>query len=111
MNAFDSDIEYQMVEETELNTFIVKFKQLWKSGFTAHLDLDPSNGKAWVGLRLHLGDAPGHVRHPDGGGHPVKTYDKSRDNPAKQRRRERRAALRENENIEVIGKEVKEWFL
>ena len=39
-----------MVEENELNTFISKFKQLWKFGLAAHLDLDSSNGKAWVGL-------------------------------------------------------------
>jgi len=96
-----------MAVEAELNTFIVKFKQLWKSGLTAHLDLDSSNGKAWVGLRLHLGDAPGPDHH-SGGGHPVKTHDKSRNSPAKQRRRERRAALRENENIEVMEKVVKE---
>ena len=55
-----------MVEETELNTFMAKFKQLWRSGLDAQLDIDSSNGKAWVGLRLRLGDAPGPVRHPYG---------------------------------------------
>ena len=37
-----------MAAEFELNLFIDKFKKLWKSGFTTHLDLDASNGKAWV---------------------------------------------------------------
>ena len=70
-----------------------------------HLDLDSSNGKAWVGLRLHLGDAPGPVcHHPDRG----KTVQKTRNSPAKQRQRDRRAALRESENHEINSKEVKE---
>ena len=44
---------------TELDRFIKKFQQLWKAGLTAHLDLDTHAGKAWVGIRAQLGDAPG----------------------------------------------------
>ena len=39
----------------ELYSFVQKFNQLWKAGFTAHLDIDSHNGNAWVGLRLQLG--------------------------------------------------------
>ena len=42
----------------ELDTFVTKFKNLWKAGLTAHLDIDTHAGQAWVGLRLRLGDAP-----------------------------------------------------
>ena len=43
--------------EMEINSFVIKLKQLWNLGFSAHLDLDCSEGKAWVGLRLQLGEA------------------------------------------------------
>ena len=79
-----------MVEEYELNTFIVKFKQLWKSVLNAHLDLDTSAGKAWVGLRLHLGDAPLVPQH-----HHQDTQN-YKDSPARERRRNRRANLRKD---------------
>ena len=52
---------------TELDNFIHKFKQLWKAGLTAHLDIDTHAGNAWVGLRLQLGpihQPPQHVPHP-----------------------------------------------
>ena len=39
----------------ELNNFIVKFKQLWRSGQDAHLDMDCHAGQAWVGIRVQLG--------------------------------------------------------
>ena len=48
-----------MVTPTELDTFIQKFHQLWNDGHTAHLDLDTCAGKAWVGLHVQLGHAPG----------------------------------------------------
>ena len=90
-----------MAEEIELNSFIYKFKKLWKSGFTTHLD-----GKAWVGLRLHLGDAPCPGHHHD-------LVQKSRNSPAKERRCDRRATLRENkknekEESEHLGEAVEE---
>ena len=41
-------------QDAEINSFVVKFKQLWKSGFSAHLDMDSCNGKAWLGIRIQL---------------------------------------------------------
>ena len=50
---------------TELDSFVGKFHQLWKAGFTAHLDLDTHAGNAWIGLRVQLGPAPpGRSHHP-----------------------------------------------
>ena len=67
---------------TELDSFVKKFHQLWKAGFTVHLDCDAHAGKAWVGIRAQLGHAPGparqQVHHPPHRG------------PAYQRRQERR---------------------
>ena len=47
--------------EVELNSFFVKFRELWKGNHTAHLDLDACEGKLWVGIRLQLG---GDVKMP-----------------------------------------------
>ena len=75
---------------TELDTFVRKFHQLWKDGFTAHLDLDTQAGNAWVGLRLNLGQVPGPVHgHAPPFPHPCKHV-----SPSKQRRRARREAAR-----------------
>ena len=50
---------------TELDSLVGKFHQLWKAGFTAHLDLDTHAGNAWIGLRVQLGPAPpGRSHHP-----------------------------------------------
>jgi hypothetical protein len=46
---------------TEVDSFVKKFHQLWKAGFTAHLDLEAHAGDAWVGIRAQLGHAPGPV--------------------------------------------------
>ena len=43
--------------------FIQKFKQLWQAGHIAHLDVDANAGEAWVGLRVQLGQPPGHPEH------------------------------------------------
>ena len=47
--------------DKEINGFITKFKQLWKDGFQAHLNLDSCGGKAWVGIRLHLDNSPAYT--------------------------------------------------
>ena len=44
---------------SEVDRFISKFKLLWQLGHEAHLDLDTKAGQVWVGLRVHLGHAPG----------------------------------------------------
>ena len=48
-----------MVDQ-QIDRFVQKFRVLWASGLSAHLDLDCGGGEAWVGLRLRLG------RHRDG---------------------------------------------
>ena len=71
-----------------MDFFISKFKQLWKSGVGAHLDVDTHAGQAWIGLRVRRG-------HPTG---PQIHYhrEKPRDGPpSRQRRRARRAAARQ----------------
>ena len=77
---------------TELDTFIQKFYQLWNAGQTAHLDVDTHAGKAWVGLRVQLGQVPGPLHH-----HPHPPFiqpQKKSVSPSRQRRRARRAAAR-----------------
>ena len=82
------------MEVSELDTFIVKFKQLWYSGHSAHLDIDTHAGHAWVGLRVRLGQAPGPLHHQ-----PPK---KTRDGPSRQRRRTRRAEERKKKAEEAV---------
>ena len=48
---------------TKLDTFVKKFKDLWKAGIGAHLDVDTFAGEAWVGLPVRLGHAPGPPYH------------------------------------------------
>ena len=76
----------------EIDTFVKKFYQLWNAGHTAHLNVDTHAGKAWVGLRVQLGHAPGPLHH-----HPHPPFfqaQKKTDSPSRQRRRARRAAAR-----------------
>ena len=49
----------------ELESFLGKFNQLWRAGASAKLDLETHAGQAWVGLRVHLGQASPHHVHPD----------------------------------------------
>ena len=80
---------------TELDTFVLKFHQLWKAGQTAHLDLDTCDGQAWVGLRVQLGHVPcppHHDLHP--------SFEKKKDSPSRQRRRARRASARQEKVAE-----------
>ena len=69
----------------QLQSFVIKFRQLWAAGETAHLDLDTHAGKAWVGLRVQLG-GPVHHQH-----YPSRPQHRS---PAYHRRQERRQAAR-----------------
>ena len=78
----------------EIDSFIVKFRNLWKLGFDAHLNLESHAGQAWVGLYVRLGHGP----------HPAQQHQhqhfqsplnvRTRDGPSRQRRRARRAAAR-----------------
>ena len=75
---------------TELVSFIQKFYRLWSDGHTAHLDLDTCAGKAWVGLRVQLGHAPGPLHQQQF------HFRKKSFGPSRQRQRKRRAAARLN---------------
>ena len=79
---------------TELDTFVLKFHQLWNAGYNAHLDLDTHAGYAWVGLRVQLGQAPGplHHRAPPP---PFAYNQKKAESQSRQRRRARRSAERQ----------------
>ena len=80
------------MNSSELETFIVKFRHLWKAGLDAHLDIESHAGQAWVGLRVRLGPEPGPAQqHPP---FPPHVDKKTRDGPSRQRRRARRAAAR-----------------
>ena len=81
--------------ENQLNSFFVKFRDLWKAGHTAHLDLDAKNGKAWVGIRLELGCNESSIN-----AHPFTS--------ARERRREKRAAARNNSHVKMSEKFVAE---
>ena len=84
---------------TELDTFVKKFHQLWKTGHNAHLDLESHDGVAWVGLRVQLGHAPGPQHHPL---HPQFT-NRNKESPSRLRRGARRAAKRNAENAAKVA--------
>ena len=67
----------------EVNSFVVKFMSLWQTGRDACLQIETQYGKAFVNLRLGLGEHPHHQQHHH-----------QKESPAKQRRREKRAAER-----------------
>ena len=87
----------------ELDSFVFKFKHLWRAGCDAHLEINSHAGQAWVGLHVRLG----HAQRP----HHQNLYtnvNKARNGSSRQRRRERRAAQRKqaeeattNESTEV----------
>ena len=90
---------------TELETFVQKFHQLWSAGHSAHLDLETHNGRAWVGLRVQLGHAPG-ILHQQPHPQPFQKAYKKKDSPSRQRRRTRRAAARQDSAEEVANEET-----
>ena len=51
---------------TELQSFVIKFHQLRRAGFDAHLNLHARGGRYWVGLCAQLGEGeqqPPHLPH------------------------------------------------
>ena len=76
------------VVNQQVESFVQKFRELWASGLSAHLDLDCGGGEAWVGLRLRLG------RHRVGGAQRADRDDRHRRGASYARRLERRAAAR-----------------
>ena len=105
-----SELEvHNAMASQEINSFVEKFHQLWKAGFTAHLDIDTHAGEAWVGLRVKLGHGREHHRE---GEHRASFYSKE-ENSSRQRRRLRRAAARlvqekksEETTVKVVSEEV-----
>ena len=78
----------------EFDSFICKFKNLLKAGRSTSLRMTSSAGKAEVHLSVELDDAPlVTLLHP-----------RSRNGPARKRRREKRAAVCEAVEKEVAGK-------
>ena len=71
---------------SELDSFFLQFKHLWRSGQDAHLDLECRAGQAWVGIRVRLGQEPGLQQTPK--------KQRNRNTPSRQSRRARRAAAR-----------------
>ena len=88
-----------MATISELDTFVQKFKQLWKGGRDAHLDVESKAGKAWVSIRLCLEEEPGPLHLPCK--HP-KTFSSSREN----RRKRRQAAREEYSRVESATEKV-----
>ena len=75
---------------SEIDNFIVKFKNLLIAGRIATLTIKTEAGKAAVNLHVDLGDV---LLPPDQ--HQHHHHHGSRNGPARQRRRNRRAAERE----------------
>ena len=77
---------------SEVKSFVMKFKNLWKAGRNANLTINSNAGKASVTLQIVDLEIP----------HDVYQHKRSRNGAAQQRRRERRAAARETAE-KVIG--------
>ena len=56
--------EYFTMSAAELDSFIFKFKYLWRAGYDAYLDINSHAGQAWLGLHVRLGHAHGPL-HQD----------------------------------------------
>ena len=87
---------------SELDSFVGKFNQLWKSGYTAHLDLDTQAGNAWVGLRVQLGRVPPKPFHHNYQHAPPPPRYRG---PSYQRRLERRRLARSQDSPSQIPTE------
>ena len=72
----------------QIESFVQKFRALWASGLSAHLDLECGGGEAWVGLRLRLGE------HRAGGAQQEDRGVRHRRGASYERRLARRAANR-----------------
>ena len=91
--------------DSQLDSFVQHFKQLWQSGRSAHLDIDTCAGQAWVGLRVRLGQGDGPLHQAQ---HQVKVPRRSRNGPSRERRRCRRLAERQKNAEEASSLEPKE---
>ena len=83
-----------MADIRELNSFVTKFKNLWKAGCNASLKVETRAGEAWVELHVGLG-----VPHPVQGGHELHGN-------ARQRRKDKRTAARAAAHEAKIAEEA-----
>ena len=82
---------------SEVDSFIHKFKILLHSGKNSNLTIRSEAGKAFVTLTVEVDDLPG--------GHPHHhLHSRSRNGPARQRRRQKRAEVRETAAREAAAK-------
>ena len=51
------------MDNSELESFLTKFRCLWNTGFDAHLELDSHAGQAWVSLHVRIGHALNPLNH------------------------------------------------
>ena len=83
--------------DRELNSFLLKFHQLRKSGVTAHLDVDTYAGQAWVGLRVMLGP----IQHQPAHRHRSPSYFRRQE-----KRRAARQSSEESDSDKVVAEQV-----
>ena len=94
--------------DSELGSFLSKFRNLWAAGKVAQLNVECHHGVATVGLRVQLGRAPAPV-HRHHGQHQHQPG--LRKTPAQQRckaRREAERAVAAKEEAEKAAKSVVE---
>jgi hypothetical protein len=84
------------MDHSEINSFISKFMGLLKSGKNANLNIKSEAGKAFINLNVEVQVEPFVPRH------------KPRNGPARQRRREQRAAAREMPSGVAVAEEASE---
>ena len=77
---------------SEFNSFVWKFNQLWQAGAAARLHAECHAGMAWLGLQVQLGRAPAPVHRGHREQHQPGLRRRS---PAQLRRKARRAADRD----------------
>ena len=77
---------------SEFNSFVCKFHQLWQAGAAARLHAECHAGMAWLGLQVQLGRAPAPVHRGHREQHQPGLRRRS---PAQLRRKARRAADRD----------------
>ena len=78
--------------EVEIDSFVGKFRQLWRAGYDVQFDLNAHAGNAWLGIRLNLGR---QQTKSTGEGE----FLKKKSSPSRIRRRERRAASRNDAKL------------
>ena len=86
---------------SEIDSFVLKFKHLLSAGRNACLKVESNAGKAIVTLQADLGDLPPIPHIPPQGYH-----QRSRNGPARQRRRQRRAEARDAHAAVIVAEQV-----